>query len=85
MDFRTWVLCSRCQQPIIPGEEGSGLVCFKVPGNEGYQFFHNRFCYGGCWEHYLSECAQRLTRATTGTQHKEADPWEQLENISLLK
>ena len=63
MERETVVQCSQCHQPIVSGK-GSGLVCFKVPGKEGYQFFHHRFRYGECWEGYLRECAQQLTRDT---------------------
>ena len=52
MKFRTVVVCSKCQQPVDTGE-GFGYVCFKIPGNEGYHFFHRRFCSGDCWEVYL--------------------------------
>ena len=54
MKFRTVVYCSKCQQPIVMGE-GCGLVCFKIPGKNEYQFFHGRFRAGDCWERYLSE------------------------------
>jgi len=50
----TVVHCSRCQQLIVSGE-GFGFVCFKIPGKEAYQFFHNRFRPGDCWEAYLKE------------------------------
>jgi hypothetical protein len=52
--FRTVVLCSRCQQPIISAEN-FGFVCFKIPAKEGYHFFHHRFRGGDCWEGYLTE------------------------------
>jgi hypothetical protein len=35
--FRTVVLCSRCQQPII-SVENFGFVCFKIPSKEGAGF-----------------------------------------------
>ena len=54
MKFRTVVYCSKCQQPIVTGE-GWGLVCFKIPGKNEYQFFHDRFRAGDCWERYLRE------------------------------
>jgi hypothetical protein len=48
------VKCSKCEKPIVPGE-AFGFVCFKIPGKEGYQFFHRRFRSGDCWEEYLTE------------------------------
>ncbi len=54
MGFRTVVICSKCQQTIVPGE-GLGYVCFKIPGKEGYHFFHRRFRSGDCWEAYMRE------------------------------
>jgi hypothetical protein len=44
--------CCRCHEPIVSGE---GFVCFKVPGNLTYQFFHCRFHGGDCWEGHLKE------------------------------
>ena len=52
MKFRTAVICSKCQQPIAWGEN-FGFVCFKIPGKEGYEFFHRRFRSGDCWEAYI--------------------------------
>jgi len=52
--FAAIVHCSNCQQPIVSGE-GFGFVCFKIPGKEGYHFFHRRFRTGDCWEGYLKE------------------------------
>jgi len=49
---KTAVQCSKCQEPIV-SEEGSGFVCFKVPGKESYQFFHCRLRGGDCWEAYV--------------------------------
>jgi hypothetical protein len=46
------VECSRCHQAILPRE---GVVCFKIPGREVYQFFHHRLRVGDCWERRLSE------------------------------
>ena len=54
MEFKTVVICSKCQQPIVSGE-GFGLVCFKIPGQEGYHFFHRRSPGGDCWEAYMKE------------------------------
>ena len=54
MKFSTVVQCSKCQDPIVSGQ-GWGFVCFKIPGEEGYHFFHCRFRAGGCWEAYLKE------------------------------
>lgn len=54
MKFRTVVHCSKCQEPIVP-REGFGYVCFKIPGKEGYQFFHCRLRTGDCWEAYLKK------------------------------
>ena len=42
MEFRTVAVCSKCKQPIVSGQ-GFGYVCFKIPGKEGYHFFHRRF------------------------------------------
>ena len=53
MRFAAIVHCSKCQQPIVSGE-GFGFVCFKIPGKEGYHFFHRRRT-GDCWEAYLKE------------------------------
>ena len=39
--------CGECRQPIASGEHS---VCFKVPGNVAYQFFHCRSRAGDCWE-----------------------------------
>ena len=52
MEFRTAVICSKCRQPIVTGD-GFGFVCFKIPGQEGYHFFHRRFRGGDCWEVYV--------------------------------
>ena len=52
MQFQTDIHCSKCQQCIVSGE-GYDFVCFKVPGEEVYQFFHNRSRPGDCWEEYL--------------------------------
>lgn len=52
MRFAAIVHCSKCQQPIVSGE---GFVCFKIPGKEGYHFFHCRVRAGDCWEAYLKE------------------------------
>jgi hypothetical protein len=30
-------------------------VCFKIPGDEAYQFFHRRSRAADCWEAYLKE------------------------------
>ena len=54
MKFGTAVVCSKCMQPIVSGQ-GFGYVCFKIPGKEGYHFFHRRFRTGDCWEGYLKE------------------------------
>jgi hypothetical protein len=50
--FGTVVVCSKCKQPIVSGQ-GFGYICFKVPGTEGYHYFHCRFRGGDCWEAYL--------------------------------
>jgi len=52
VEFRAVAICGKCQQPIVSGES-SGFVCFKVPGKEGYHFFHRRFPGGDCWEAYV--------------------------------
>ena len=49
MEFRTVVMCSKCWQPIVTGD-GFGFVCFKIPGQETYQFFHYRVRAADCWE-----------------------------------
>ena len=54
MEFKTVVICSKCQEPIVSGE-GFGFVCFKIPGTESYRFFHRRLGGGDCWEAYLKE------------------------------
>ncbi len=54
MQFRAVVICSKCQQPIVSGE-GFGFVCFKIPGQEGYYFFHCRLRSGDCWEAFMRE------------------------------
>ena len=54
MERKAIVHCCKCQQPIT-SVEGLGFVRFKIPGKEGYQYFHNRFRTGDCWESYLSE------------------------------
>ena len=61
MGFRTVVICSKCQQTIVPGE-GFGYACFKIPGKEGYRFFHRRFRSGDCWEDYITETRQNEER-----------------------
>jgi hypothetical protein len=57
MKFRTTVICSKCQEPIVSGT-GFGFVCFKIPGKEGYLFFHRRFRNEDCWEKYMKESRQ---------------------------
>ena len=57
MERKTVVYCCECQRPIIPGE---GFVCFKVPGNKTYDFFHRRFRVGDCWEGHLMQTQMRL-------------------------
>lgn len=52
MRFAAIVHCSKCQQPIVSGER---FVCFKIPGKEGYHFFHCRFRTGDCWDDFLRE------------------------------
>ena len=54
MKFGTVVVCSKCKQPIVSGQ-GFGYICFKVPGKEGYHFFHRRFQTGDCWDDFLRE------------------------------
>ena len=49
MKFKTVVICDKCQQPIV-SEEGFGFVCFKIPGKQGYHFYHRRIPGGDCWE-----------------------------------
>jgi len=43
---------------IVSGE-GFGYVCFKIPGKEGYHFFHRRFRSEDCWEAYMRESRQK--------------------------
>jgi hypothetical protein len=52
--FRAAVTCGKCKQPIV-SEEGFGFVRFKIPGTEGYQFFHRRSRGEECWEAYMKE------------------------------
>jgi hypothetical protein len=54
VQFRTPIICSQCQQPIV-SEQGLGFVYFKIPGKESYRFFHRRFGGGDCWQAYLKE------------------------------
>ena len=54
MRFAAIVHCSQCKQPIFSGQ-GFGYVCFKIPGEEGYHFFHRRFRTGDCWDDLLKE------------------------------
>lgn len=61
MEFRKDVLCAKCHRPIVSGE-GFGFVCFKIPGQEGYHFFHRRFRSGDCWEVYMVESRQNEER-----------------------
>jgi len=54
--FTTLLRCSKCRQPIVHGEGfGFGVVSFKIPGKEGYYFFHYRVRARDCWETYLKE------------------------------
>jgi hypothetical protein len=54
VEFMTGILCGKCKQPIVSGE-GFGFVCFKIPGTEGYDFFHRRSRGEDCWEAYLKD------------------------------
>jgi hypothetical protein len=54
MKLQKVICCSKCHEPIVSGES-FGFVCFKVPGKEGYQFFHRRSRSGDCWDAYLKE------------------------------
>jgi hypothetical protein len=56
--FAAIVHCSKCKQPIVSGQ-GFGYVCFKIPGEEGYHFFHRRFRTGDCWDDFLRESRER--------------------------
>jgi hypothetical protein len=58
MKFRTTVICSKCQQPFALGTP-FGFVCFKIPGKEGYLFFHRRLPGADCWEAYVKEKSQK--------------------------
>lgn len=60
MRFRTNVICSKCQQPIVSGV-GFGFACFKIPGKEGYLFFHRRFRGRDCWEAYMRRADKNNT------------------------
>jgi hypothetical protein len=54
VEFREDVFCAKCHEPIVSGEN-FGFVCFKIPGQAGYQFFHRRFPGEDCWEAYIRE------------------------------
>jgi len=54
MEFKTVVICDGCQQPIVSGED-FGFVSFKIPGKQGYHFYHRRFPGEDCWEAYMKE------------------------------
>jgi hypothetical protein len=56
--FRTTVICSKCQEPIVSGA-GFGFICFKIPGKEGYLFFHCRSRDWDCWEAHMRENRQK--------------------------
>ena len=58
MKFRTTVICSKCQQPLASGA-AFGFVCFKVPGKEGYLFFHRSTPGADCWEAYIKEKSRK--------------------------
>jgi hypothetical protein len=58
MEFSSAVICTKCQQPIVSGA-GFGYVCFKIPGKEGYLFFHRSIRSGDCWEEYIKESPQK--------------------------
>jgi hypothetical protein len=58
MEFRKAFICSKCQQPIASGE-ASVFVCFKIPGKEGYHFFHCRFRGEDCWDAYMRDSRQQ--------------------------
>jgi len=58
VEYGKVVTCSKCQQPIVSGAD-LGYVCFKIPGMDGYHFFHCRFRSGDCWEAYMSESRQK--------------------------
>jgi len=58
VESRPVVICSKCQQPIVSGD-GCGFACFKIPGQEGYHFFHRSFPDGDCWEVYVVESRQK--------------------------
>lgn len=57
MKFKTTVICSKCQRPLDSGAT-FGFVCFKIPGQEGYLFFHRRFPGADCWDAYIKENSQ---------------------------
>ena len=71
MESRTVVVCTKCQQPIVSGEDW-GFVRFKIPGKEGYHFFHYRLRTEGCWEGYLKEVSN-----VVHTRNEEVDQWAQ--------
>ena len=52
MEAGTIVQCFQCHHPIVSSE---GFVCFKVPGQQTYQFFHYRIRADDCWEGHLKE------------------------------
>jgi hypothetical protein len=61
VEFRTDAICSKCQQAILSGE-GFGYVCFKIPGQNSYHFFHRRFRSEDCWEAYVKGNRQKEDR-----------------------
>jgi hypothetical protein len=71
VEFGTAVTCSKCKQPIVSGE-GFGFVCFKIPGTDGYHFFHRRSRSEDCWEGYLREPDN-----VVHTRKLEVDRWAQ--------
>jgi hypothetical protein len=62
VEFRAVVICSKCQRPIVSGE-GFGFVCFKIPGQQGYHFFHCRFRSRDCWGVYINGEATKVGTA----------------------
>jgi hypothetical protein len=54
VEFKTLIICSKCQQPIV-SREGYGFACFKIPGQDAYHFFHRRFLGEDCWDAYMRE------------------------------
>jgi len=50
MTFPEGTVCSACSKPI--DTKGSfDFICFKIPGKDGYRYFHRE----PCWKDYVKE------------------------------